>query len=49
MDLLRRERLTTLGADQDRIEITAAKIVRVQQRPPFLAGHIGVAPMDDRN
>ena len=49
VDLPRRERVAAFGAHHDRIEILAAEIVSVQQRAPLLAGHVDIAPMDDRH
>jgi hypothetical protein len=40
VDLPRRKRLAAFGAHHDRIEILAAEVVRVQQRAPFLVGHV---------
>ena len=33
----------------DRIEILAAKIVSVEQRAALFAGHVDIAPMDNRH
>src|SRR3984893_17294105 len=49
MDLLGHERLAAFGADHHRIEILAAEIVSVQQRAPFLAGHMAIAPVNNRH
>ena len=49
MDLLRRELLAAFGADHHGIESLAAEIVSVHQRAPLLAGHVDIAPMDDRH
>jgi hypothetical protein len=49
MDLPRHERLAAFGAHHDRIEILAAKIVSVEQRAALFAGHVDIAPMDNRH
>jgi hypothetical protein len=49
MNLLRQERLAAFGAHQDRVEILAAQIVCVEQRPASLPGHIDITPVHDRH
>src|SRR5215472_14424275 len=49
MNLLCYERRAALGADHDRVEILAAWIVPVQQRPALPSGHMDIAPVDDRH
>ena len=49
VDLPREKRRAAFGAYKDGIEILAAQIVRVQQRAPFLPGHVDIAPMHDRH
>src|SRR6516162_10035559 len=49
MDLLRRKRLAAFGAHHHRIEILAAEIVGVYQRPSLLSRHVDIAPVDDRH
>src|SRR5712671_715675 len=49
VDLLCHERLAALGAYHHWIEILAAEVVGVQQRPPLLPGHVDITPVDDRH
>src|SRR5580693_1594481 len=49
VDLFRDNQLTAFGAHHHRIEILAAEIMRVQQRPPLLPSHVDIPPVDDRH
>jgi glutathione S-transferase len=49
MDLPRYKRLAACGAHHDRIEILAAQVMGAQQRSAFFAGHVDIAPVDDRH
>ena len=49
LDFLGQQRLAAFGADHHRIEHLAALAMLVQQRPPALVDHMGVAPMHDRH
>ena len=49
VNLLRHNRLAAFRAHHHWIEILAAEIMHVQQRPPLPSRHADVAPMHDRH